>query len=70
MEASFQVTHGKTFWMLYVCLASPEVGPGNGESEERSGMPKNVLDCHGGQRATRPQPDRAIVCIHESYEFT
>ena len=57
------MTYGKTFWVLYVCLVSPEVGPGNGENEERSGIPKNVLDCHGGRRTTRRHPDLAIVCM-------
>ena len=57
------MAYGKTFWVLYVCFASPEADPGNGESEEMSGIPKNVLDCHGGRRATRRQPDLTIVCI-------
>lgn len=70
MGASFWVTHGKTFWVLYVCLASPEAGPGNGGNEERPDNPKNALDCHDGQRATRPRPDRAIVCIHARVHVT
>ena len=63
MEVGFQVAYGKTLWVLYVCLVPPEVDPENGESEEISGIPKNVLDCHGGRRVTRRQPDLAIVCI-------
>ena len=57
------MTYGKIFWVLYVCLVPPEVEPGNGESKEMSGIPKNALSCHGGRRVTRRQPDLAIVCI-------
>lgn len=60
----FCLTHGKIFLVLYVCLVSLDVDPGNGESEGRSGTPKNDLDCHEERRATRPQPDHTVVCIH------
>ena len=70
MEAGFQVAYGKTLWVLYVCLVPPEVDPGNGESEEISGIPKNDLDCHGGRRVTRRQPDLAIVCIQVRVHVT
>ena len=63
MRMGFWATHGSTFWVVYVCLVPPEVDSGNGENEERSGTPKNVLDCHDGRRTTRPQPDRTIVCM-------
>ena len=61
----FWAAYGKTFLVLYVCFASPEADPENGEREERSGIPKNVLDCHRERRVTRRQPDLAIVCIQE-----
>jgi len=57
------MAYGKTCWVLYVCFVPPEVDPGNRESEERSGIPKNVLNCHGGRRATRRQPQPGTTCI-------
>jgi len=59
----FKLAYGKTICASYVCFVSPEVDPGKGENEERSGIPNNVLDSHGGRRATRRQPDLTIASI-------